>query len=171
MHLVFHLFMFPSAYLQWDYLNSGTWKNVIQSKQKIFKFFCKQTDSVRKFEGCFLRGQVSSNGFKVFNGCIVEYLNFRLQKTWEKRCDWLIFQVPWFKPPCNSTSLKLVAGQSSKNFVVSKLVLRSETVAAGKPSSLFWAIIGVACVSRRFFWRQLGIRLRSQGTIGQPCWR
>ena len=171
MHLVFHLFMFPSAYLQWDYLNSGTWKNVIQSKQKIFKFFCKQTDSIRKSEGCFLRGQVSSNAFKVFNGCIVEYLNFRLQKTWEKRCDWLIFQVPWFKPPCNSTSLKLVAGQSSKNFVVSKLVLRSETVAAWKPSSLFWAIIGVACVSRRFFWRQLGIRLRSQGTIGQPCWR
>ena len=24
------------------------------------------------FEGCFLRGQVSSNGFKVFNGCIDE---------------------------------------------------------------------------------------------------
>jgi len=27
---------------------------------------------IHKFEGCFLRGQVSSNGFKVFNGCIVE---------------------------------------------------------------------------------------------------
>ena len=49
-------------------------------KTKDFQVFCKQTDSIRKFEGCFLRGQVSSNGFKVFNGCIVEYLNFRLQK-------------------------------------------------------------------------------------------
>ena len=27
---------------------------------------------VHKFKGCFLRGQVSSNGFKVFNGYIVE---------------------------------------------------------------------------------------------------
>ena len=32
--------------------------------------------NIHQFEGCFLRGQVSSNGFKVFNGCIVKYLNF-----------------------------------------------------------------------------------------------
>jgi len=38
-------------------------------------FFCIRTNNIHKYEGCFLRGQVSSNGFKVFNGFIVEYLN------------------------------------------------------------------------------------------------
>ena len=34
-----------------------------------------------KFESCFLRGRVSSNGFKVFNGCIVE--------------PWILFYCFW----------------------------------------------------------------------------
>ena len=34
--------------------------------------FLKTKDS-HKFEGCFLRGQVSSYGFKVFNSFIVEH--------------------------------------------------------------------------------------------------
>ena len=88
MHLVFHLFMFPlSIFSSYglitvpDYLNWGTWKNIIQSQpfsenKRFSSFFCKQADNIHKFEGCFLRGQVSSNGFKVFNGCIVECLNF-----------------------------------------------------------------------------------------------
>ena len=87
MHLVFHLFMFPlstfSYYglitvrlLKLGHLEKHYPITTFFGKQKIFKFFCKQTDSIHKFEGCFLRGQVSSNGFKVFNGCIVEYLNF-----------------------------------------------------------------------------------------------
>ena len=33
-------------------------------------------NNIHQFEGCFLRGQVSSNGFKNFNGCIVGYFNF-----------------------------------------------------------------------------------------------
>ena len=37
-----------------------------------FFFFCEWTDNIHRFEGCFLRGQVSSNGFKIFNRCIVE---------------------------------------------------------------------------------------------------
>ena len=36
----------------------------------------KRTNNVHRFEDCFLRGQVSANGFKVFNDCIVAYLNF-----------------------------------------------------------------------------------------------
>ena len=32
--------------------------------------------NIHQFEDCFMRGQASSNGLKVFNDCIVEYLNF-----------------------------------------------------------------------------------------------
>ena len=71
--------------------------NVI-CKQKILNFLFKRTNNIHKFEGCFLRGQVSSNGFNVFNGRKVEpwILLVRLQKTWESfvfrtRSDWSIF--------------------------------------------------------------------------------
>ena len=36
------------------------------SESKRFSIFCQQTNSIHKFNGCFLRGQVSTNGFKVF---------------------------------------------------------------------------------------------------------
>ena len=70
--------------------------------QKILNFFCKRTNNNYKFEDCFLRGQAGSNGFKVYNGCIVEtsILLGRLQKNLKilfskKHCDWIIFfQVP-----------------------------------------------------------------------------
>ena len=41
--------------------------------KRIVSFFCKWTNNIHKFEGCFLRGQVTSNGFKVLNSCIVEF--------------------------------------------------------------------------------------------------
>lgn len=34
-------------------------------KQKILKFYCKWTDNIHEFEGSFLGGQVSSNGFSL----------------------------------------------------------------------------------------------------------
>ena len=47
--------------------NRGTWKKIIQStffENKILTFFCKRTSNIHKyFEGCFVRGQVCSNGF------------------------------------------------------------------------------------------------------------
>lgn len=48
-------------------------------KQKILK---QGTNKIHRFQECFRRGQVSSNGFKVFNGCIVHPWIFlvRLQK-------------------------------------------------------------------------------------------
>ena len=73
--------------LQCDYSSRGTWKKIIQSQrfliQNILKFFCKRTNNIHEFEGCFLRGQITSNGFKVFHGCIVEpgILLVRLQKS------------------------------------------------------------------------------------------
>ena len=45
------------------------------SENNILEFFL-HTGRATTFEGCFPRGQVSSNGFKNFNGCIVGYLNF-----------------------------------------------------------------------------------------------
>ena len=36
------------------------------------RYFCRRTNNIYEFEGCFLRDQVSLNGFKVFNGCILE---------------------------------------------------------------------------------------------------
>ena len=52
-------------------------------KQRILKFFFgQQTNNIHEFEGCFLKAQVSSNGFQVFNSYIVEPWIFldRLQK-------------------------------------------------------------------------------------------
>lgn len=43
------------------------------SESKRFSSFAAK---IRKLEDCFLKGQVSSNGFNVFKGCTVEYLNF-----------------------------------------------------------------------------------------------
>ena len=74
-------------------------------------------NNIHKFEDCFLRGQASSNGLKLFNGCMVEYLNFIAKiglcakknlrifyfKKATSRSDWTIFfQVPRFEcPHCN----------------------------------------------------------------------
>ena len=55
------------------------WKN-----KKILKFFfCQRTNNIHKFEVCFLRVEVTSNGFKVFSDCIVDpcILLVRLQKN------------------------------------------------------------------------------------------
>ena len=47
------------------------------SEKRFSSFFAYgPCNNIHQFEGCFLRGQVSSNGFKNFNGCIVHYLNF-----------------------------------------------------------------------------------------------
>ena len=45
--------------------------------QEIFNiFFANRRITFIKFEGCFLKGQVRSNGFKILNVCVVKYLNF-----------------------------------------------------------------------------------------------
>ena len=59
---------------------------------------------IHKFEGCFLRGRVRSNGYKVFNGCIVEYLNF--MGPFAKKLEYLL------------SSENVVIGQSSSTFPV-----------------------------------------------------
>ena len=48
------------------------------SENEILNFFFAYgpCNNIHQFEGYFLRGQVSSNGFKNFNGWIVQYLNF-----------------------------------------------------------------------------------------------
>ena len=33
-------------------------------------------NNIGKYEGCFLGALVNSNGFKAFNFCVVEFLNF-----------------------------------------------------------------------------------------------
>ena len=63
--------------VQYRHSTQDTWEKIVLLHHKRFSsFFCKQTNNIHEFEGCFLRGQVSSKGFIVFNGCIVEYLNF-----------------------------------------------------------------------------------------------
>ena len=67
--------------LQSGHSNRDTWKKIVQS-QRFLKTRCSiffaygPCNNIHQFEGCFLIGQVSLNGFKNFNGCIVEYLNF-----------------------------------------------------------------------------------------------
>ena len=48
------------------------------SEKKILNIFFSYgpCNNIHQFEGGFLRGQVSSNAFKNFNGCIVKYLSF-----------------------------------------------------------------------------------------------
>ena len=59
-------------------LEPDTSKKIIQSQSQQFlktkdsQVFRRRTNNMHKFNGCCLRGPVSSNGFKVFNGCIVE---------------------------------------------------------------------------------------------------
>ena len=88
--------------------NRKTWKMTVQSQcfleTKDSQVFCKQTNKINKFEGCFLRGRVSSNGYKVFNGCIVEYLNFI--GPFAKKLEYLL------------SSENVVIGQSSSKFPV-----------------------------------------------------
>ena len=57
------------------YNHNVFWK---QDSQVFFFFFFAYgpCNNIHQFEGCFLLGQVSLNGVKNFNGCIVEYLNF-----------------------------------------------------------------------------------------------
>ena len=67
--------------LQSGHSNRDTWKKIVQS-QRFLKTRCSSffaygpCNNIHQFEGCFLIGQVSLNGFKNFNGCIVEYLSF-----------------------------------------------------------------------------------------------
>ena len=63
--------------LRCDYSNRGTWKKTVQSVQRFLKTkdsqdFRQADQYVHRFEGCFLRRQVRSKDFKVFNGWIVE---------------------------------------------------------------------------------------------------
>ena len=77
--------------------HNGFWK-----KKGVLSFFGKRNNKIHELEGCFLRGQVSSNGFKVFNGWIVEpwILLVHLQKKlenllfWKKCCEFGIKNLP-----------------------------------------------------------------------------
>ena len=44
----------------------------LYENKRLSIFFCTPTNNIHKYEGCFLGGQVSSNGLKVFNGFIVD---------------------------------------------------------------------------------------------------
>ena len=97
-------------FLQTDQFKVDRLQIIVVAKKYIY--VCVQFHNwfIHEFEGCFLRGQVSSNGFKVFNpvfnSCIVEpwiLLVSLEKKTWEsfvfkKLCKWIIFfQVPPFE--------------------------------------------------------------------------
>ena len=70
--------------LQSGHSNRDTRKKIVQSQRflktrfsSFFFFFAYgPCNNIHQSEGCFLIGQVNLNGFKNFNGCIVEYLNF-----------------------------------------------------------------------------------------------
>ena len=81
--VLFTLQLLEPGHLEGDYPITTFFK-----KQDIVKFVCKRTNNIHEFEGCFLRGQISSNGLKVFNGCIVEpeILLVRLQKSLRNFC-------------------------------------------------------------------------------------
>ena len=90
--------------------NRKTWKTTVQSQcfletkdSQVF-FANRPIKIIHKFEGCFLRGRVRSNGYKVFNGCIVEYLNFI--GPFAKKLEYLL------------CSENVVIGQSSFTFPV-----------------------------------------------------
>ena len=52
---------------------TGTLERIISNNNVFWKQkTLKRTNYIHEFEGYFLRGWVSSNGFEVFNGCIFE---------------------------------------------------------------------------------------------------
>ena len=112
-----------------------TWKEIVQSQRyfwnlKFLKFFCNGTNNIVKFEGCFLRALVNSNGFKAFNGCTIEFLNFtgllakKLENLLflEKSCEWTIFfQVSRFEClHCNSVQVSWFECQNWNSLHVSQ---------------------------------------------------
>ena len=56
------------------YNHNVFWKQ--DSQVFCFFFAYGPCNNIHQSEGCFLIGQVNLNGFKNFNGCIFEYLNF-----------------------------------------------------------------------------------------------
>ena len=79
------------------------------SENKILEFFAYGPyNSIHQFEGCFLRGQVSSNGFKHFDGCIDGYLNFigLSAKTLEKLLFWENVVVGQSSSKCSGLTVR-----------------------------------------------------------------
>ena len=79
------------------------------SENKILEFFAHGPyNSIHQFEGCFLRGQVSSNGFKHFDGCIDGYLNFigLSAKTLEKLLFWENVVVGQSSSKCSGLTVR-----------------------------------------------------------------
>ena len=74
----------------------------------IYFFSYGPCTNIHQFEGCFLRGQVSSNAFKNFNGCIVEYLNFigLSAKTLENLLFWDNFVIGKSSSRCPGLSVR-----------------------------------------------------------------
>lgn len=62
--------LLESGHVEEDYLITRFFKT--KDAQTSFFYKKKRTNNFHEFEGRFLRGQVSSNTFKVFNGCIAE---------------------------------------------------------------------------------------------------
>ena len=84
-------------------------------KQKILKFFCKRTHNIHEFESCFLRSQVRSNAFKVFNVHIVE--SWILLVTLQEKLENLLFSeivvIEQSSSKCPSSSSRSVKDRYS----------------------------------------------------------
>ena len=98
----------PCSNLQRGRSNRDTWKKIVQSQRFLKKdspvfFAYGPCNNIHQFEGCFLLGQVSLNGFKNFNGCIVEYLNFinLSAKTLENLLFWENVLIWQFSSKCS----------------------------------------------------------------------
>ena len=107
------------------YNHNVLWK---QDSQVFFFFFAYgPCNNIHQFKGCFLIGQVSLNGFKNFNGCIVAYLNFisLSAKTLENLLFWENVVIGQFSSKCpvwlsalQCTSLVLIVFLSTVMFLI-----------------------------------------------------
>ena len=84
-------------------------------KKGVLSFFGKRNNKIHELEGCFLRGQVSSNGFKVFNGWIVEpwILLVHLQKKLENLLFWK--KMLWVRDKKSSPKCPGLSSCTEKN--------------------------------------------------------
>ena len=73
-----HYDYWNGVHLEEDYPITTVFEN-----NRFSSFFCKRTNNIQEKEGCFLRGQVGSDGFKLFNDYTVEHwiLLLRFKKT------------------------------------------------------------------------------------------
>ena len=143
----------------------------ISENKRFSSFFCKHTNNIHEFEDCFLRGQVRSNAFKVFNGYIVEswILLVPLQKKLENLLFSEIVVTGQSSSKCPSSSSRTVKDRyswlafKSQQLINSKWRLFMLPMGTSLESLYFFGLHGIDLAGSNFIFLVIN---RTYETIG-----